>query len=112
MGHAAVSPTSFYPAYIPPILNYAATHGGIRTQIAGNPLDVPKGDLERAITNVLAGSQFGPPVPFVITRPEDIISLYRAMPLFDHGRRHETVKLCRQNPGAFDLARTSKLRIH
>ena len=64
MGDVVVSPTSFYPAYTPTVLNYAATHGGMLTQVVGNPFDVSKEELERRITQVMARSHFGPDVRF------------------------------------------------
>ena len=57
-----LSPTSFYAAYSPTVLNYAATHGGILVEVVGNPFDAPSDDLEHAITGAMRGSHFGQPV--------------------------------------------------
>jgi hypothetical protein len=93
-------------------LNYAAAHGGIWTQVVGNPFDAPKEDLERTIAHVMAISHFGPHVPFVITRPENFVSPYRVILLFDNRRGYTTVKLCSQDPSTFEPAWNGKLRIH
>ena len=55
-----LSPTSFYAAYTPTVLNYAATHGGILTEVTGNPFDAAQEDLEQVITQSMSGSHFGP----------------------------------------------------
>lgn len=112
MGQVVVSPTSFYPGYTPTILSYAAGHGGILVQVAGNPFDVPKEDLDRAIARVMAVSHFGPQVPFVTTRPEGFVSPYRVILLFDNQRGYTTVKLCGGDPDAFEPAWDGKLRVH
>ena len=112
MGQVVVSPTSFYPGYTPSILNYAATHGGILTQVVGNPFDVPQEDLDRAIAGVMAVSHFGQNVPFVTTRPEGFRSPYRVIVLFDNQRGYTTVKLCGEDPASFQPAWEGKLRIH
>ena len=78
----------------------------------GNPFDVPKENLERAIARVLAVSHSGPHVPFVITRPEGFDSPYRVILLFDNKRGYTTIKLCGQDPGAFEPAWNGKLRIY
>lgn len=112
MGQVVVSPTSFYPGYTPTILNYAATHGGILTEVAGNPFDVPQADLEQAIARIMAVSHFGPQVPFVTSRPDGFLSPYRVILLFDNKRGYTTVKLCGQDPDAFEPAWDGKLRVH
>jgi hypothetical protein len=65
-----LSPTSYDGAYRPTVLNYAATSGGILVEVVGNPFDVPKADLESAITSAMTGSHFGQQVDFVTTPPE------------------------------------------
>ena len=55
MGGVVLTPTSFYSTYTPTVLNYAASHGGMLTQVVGNPFDVPKAELESSITALAAG---------------------------------------------------------
>lgn len=91
-----VSPTNFYGAYTPSVLNYAATSGGILVEVVGNPFDVPKTDLERAITGAMTGSHFGPRVAFVTTTTEDFRSPYRIVVVFDPTQNYTPSKLCGQ----------------
>lgn len=99
-----LSPTSFYGAYTPTVLNYAATSGGILVEVVGNPFDVPKADLERAITGAMTGSHFGPAVDFVSAPPEGFRSPYRIVMVFDSTQGYTQIKLCGQTgsiaPGA------------
>jgi hypothetical protein len=112
MGDVVLTPTSFYSTYTPTVLNYAATHGGMLTQVVGNPFDVPKEDLERSITQVMAHSHFGPRVAFVTTPPADFVSPYRVILLFDNVQFHTTQKLCGQSPDSFEPHSNGTLRIH
>ncbi len=91
-----LSPTSYYGAYTPTVLNYAATSGGILVEVVGNPFDAPKGDLERAITGAMTGSHFGPNVDFVTTPPEGFRSPYRIVMVFDSTQGYTQHKLCSQ----------------
>ena len=91
-----LSPTSYYGAYTPSVLNYSATSGGILVEVVGNPFDAPKADLERSITGAMAGSHFGPQVDFVTTPPEDFRSPYRIVMVFDSTQGYTQAKLCAQ----------------
>ena len=109
--NVVVSPTSFYGAYSPTVLNYAATHGGILTEVTGNPFDAPQEDLEKAITQSMTGSHFGPRVAFVTTPPEDFASPYRVVMVFDAAQNHTNLKLCRFDHG-IDPQTGEKVRVH
>jgi hypothetical protein len=104
-----LSPTSYYGAYTPTVLNYAATSGGILVEVVGNPFDVPKADLERAITGAMTGSHFGPAVDFVTTTPEGFRSPYRIVVVFDPTQGYTPSKLCRQTqylePGTGEIVK-------
>ena len=91
-----VSPTNFYGAYTPKILNYAATSGGVLVVVVGNPFEDPKTSLEQAITDAMTGSHFGPRVDFVTTIGEDFRSPYRVVIVFDSTQNYTPSKLCRQ----------------
>ncbi len=91
-----LSPTSYYGAYTPSVLNYSATSGGILVEVVGNPFDAPKADLERSITGAMTGSHFGPQVDFVTTPPEDFRSPYRIVMVFDSTQGYTQAKLCAQ----------------
>ena len=92
-----LSPTNFYGAYTPTVLNYSAARGGMLVEVVGNPFDAPKGDLEQAITSAMSGSHFGPHVDFMTTTPEDFRSPYRVVLVFDSARGYTESKLCRES---------------
>lgn len=106
-----LSPTSFYGAYTPTVLNYASTRGGILTEITGNPFDVPQEDLEQAITQSMRGSHFGPTVAFITTPPEEFTSPYRVVMVFDAAQHHTESKLCRFNHG-IEPQTGDRVRVH
>jgi hypothetical protein len=106
-----LSPTSFYAAYTPTILNYAATRGGILVDVTGNPFDAPQEDLEQAITQSMTGSHFGPRVGFLTTPPEDFVVPYRVVMVFDAAQNHTDLKLCRFDHG-IDPQAGEKVRVH
>ena len=81
-----LSPTSFYAAYTPTVLNNAATTGGMLVEVVGNPFDAPKAELEQSITGAMDGNHFGPHVDFVTTPPEGFRSPYRIVMVFDSER--------------------------
>jgi len=91
-----LSPTNFYIAYTPTVVNSAAASGGILVEVVGNPFDAPQADLERTITSAMTGSHFGPPVNFVTTPPEDFRSPYRIVMVFDAAQGYGEAKLCRE----------------
>lgn len=91
-----LSPTNFYIAYTPTVVNSAAGSGGILVEVIGNPFDAPHADLERTITSAMTGSHFGPPVDFVTTPPEGFRSPYRIVMVFDSVQAYGEAKLCRE----------------
>ncbi|HEX9769915.1 MAG TPA: hypothetical protein VGA50_12145 [Kiloniellales bacterium] len=104
-----LSPTSYYGAYTPSVLNYSATSGGILVEVVGNPFDAPQGDLERAITGAMTGAHFGPHVDFVTTAPEGFRSPYRIVLVFDPAQNYTAYKLCSETqsiePGTGDTVK-------
>lgn len=104
-----LSPTSFYGAYTPTVLNYSATSGGMLVEVVGNPFDVPKSDLERSITGSMSGYQYGPHVNFITTPGEGFRSPYRIVLVFDPTRGYTESKLCRDSgtiqPGTGDVVK-------
>ena len=69
------------------------------TEISGNPFDVPREDLDRAITQAMKGAHFGPTVDFITTPPEDYKVPYRVVMVFDAAQGHTEAKLCRSDHG-------------
>ncbi len=104
-----LSPTSYDGVYTPTVLNYAATSGGILVEVVGNPFDAPKAELERATTDAMTGSHFGPAVDFVTTKPEGFRSPYRIVLVFDPTQGYTPSKLCRQTqyiePGTGEIVK-------
>ncbi len=112
MGGVVLSPTSYYPAYTPTVLNYASTHGGILIEVVGNPFEASKEELDRAVTGIMAGSHFGPNVAFVTEPPEDFRSPYRVVLLFDSRPGISSYALCRYDVEAAPPEAGGKLRVH
>ena len=75
----AAGGTTVLPLYVgsydPGMLNYAASKGGMLTEIVGNPFDVPKEEVGRAVTNNMTGSHFGPKVVFTTKASPDNLSV-------------------------------------
>ena len=89
-----LSPTSYYGAYTPSVLNYSATSGGMLVEVLGNPFDAPKGELESSITGAMTGSHFGPQVDFVTTPGDGFRSPYRVVMVFDSTQGYSQYNLC------------------
>ena len=94
------------------VLNYAATHGGILVEVVGNPFDAPSDDLEHAITGAMRGSHFGQSVAFVTEAPEDFVSPYRVVLLFDAGAGPGDIRLCRSDPDSFETRPGEVVQVH
>ncbi len=112
MGDVVLTPTSYYAMYTPTVLNYAASRGGMLTQVVGNPFDVPKEELESSITQVMTHSHFGPKMGFITTPPPNYASPYRVVLLFDDVKGYTTQRLCRESPDSFESKMEGRLRIH
>jgi hypothetical protein len=101
LGLAACSGTVVRPAYIsgsyhPDMVNYAASRGGMRLEVIGNPFDEPRAKLERAVAEAMTDSHFGQHMPFITEVPADFTSPYRVVILFDPPRNANPKKLCQQ----------------
>ncbi len=95
MSDVVVAPTFYYPGYTPTVLIYAATKGGMLTQVRGNPFEqVTDEQLEREIARVMASSHFGPRLPFITTAPDDFASPYRVVVVFDPAQTVSSYKVC------------------
>ena len=92
-----LSPTSYYAAYTPSVVNNAAVAGGMMVEVVGNPFDIPKDELESAVTGAMTGSHFGPAVNFLTTAPDGFRSAYRIVILFDPTQNYTENKLCKES---------------
>lgn len=113
-GAVVVSPLDYYPGYTPTVLNYAATQGGMLTEVVGNPFEQDSQEqLERTITRTMATSHFGPRLPFITTPPEDFASPYRVVVVFDPAQNVNEYKVCRYESEPAAAARKNGIvRVH
>lgn len=92
-------------------LSYAASRGGMLTEVHGNPfVNVAQEDVDRAVTETLESSHFGPDLPFFTTPPDGYESAYRVVVLFSPAPGAAASKLCSdpdqptaQRPGFVDV---------
>ena len=95
MSGTAIAPTYYYAGYTPTVLNYAASKGGMLTQVMGNPFQqVDRDQLNSEINGVMARSHFGPRLPFISKAPADFASPYRVVLLFDPAQAITGYQLC------------------
>ncbi len=80
--------------YSPRELSYAASRGGMLTEITGNPFDAPKAALDSTVTTAMEEAHFGPELAFFTEPPEGSSSAYRVVVLFNPARSANGVKLC------------------
>ena len=109
--NVVLSPTNFYGAYTPTVVNYSATEGGMLVEVVGNPFDASKSELDQAITSAMTGSHFGPHIDFLTTRPEGFRSPYRIVLVFDSARGYTESKLCRES-GSIQPESGETVRVH
>ena len=110
----AADGTTVLPLYVgsydPGMLNYAASKGGMLTEIVGNPFDVPKEEVGRAVTNNMTGSHFGPKVVFTTKASPDNPSPYWVVVLFDPAPNAQAQRLC-SDPNQPSAAQAGRLRL-
>ncbi len=112
-GTVVVSPLEYYPGYTPTVLNYAATQGGMLTEVVGNPFEQDSQEqLERTITRAMATSHFGPELPFITTPPEDFASPYRVVVVFDPAQNISEYKVCRYESEPAAARKNGIVRVH
>ncbi|RDD63246.1 hypothetical protein [Ferruginivarius sediminum] len=86
---------TYRSSYDPSLLSYAASKGGMKTEILGAPF--PTGErtqLERAVTNRLEQAAPGPRMAFFTEAPADYTSPYRVVLLFDPAPGQPLHDLC------------------
>ena len=91
-----VGPTYVQPSYDVQLLS-AVGHGGLRTEVVGNPFGVPQGELERAVTGAMKGANFGPPLNFVPPDQAAEGSPYKVVVLFSPAPSAKPERLCRDS---------------
>lgn len=93
---ASVPHTYVDGAYRPSYLGYAASRGGMMTEVVGNPFAAPKPALDAAVTETLQASHFGPELPFFTEPPEGYSSYYRVVVLLNPAPGAAPSRLCEQ----------------
>ena len=106
-----LSPTNFYGAYTPTVVNYSSARGGMPVEVVGNPFDAPKDELNAAISGWMEGSHFGPRVNFLTEPPGDFSSAYRIVMVFDPSQGYTELKLCRES-GSIQPGTGEAVRVH
>lgn len=91
-----------YDAYRPSYLSYAASRGGLLTEVVGNPFDAPKTAVDDAVTETFGQRAFGPKLDFFTEPPEGYSSAYRVVVLFDPAPGAAPARLCREPAQAQD----------
>ena len=89
-----VGPTYVQPSYDVQLLS-GVGHGGLRTEVVGNPFGVPQNELERAVTGAMKGANFGPPLNFVPPDQAAEGSPYKVVVLFSPAPNAKPEQLCR-----------------
>lgn len=75
---------TYYSSYSPGMLSYAASKGGMKTEIIGAPVTAgERTEFAEFVTRRLAEGSPGPVMPFFTDAPADFTSPYRVVLLFD-----------------------------
>lgn len=92
-GITVVRPAQFDYAYGPNFANSVARYGDVPTIVLGNPFGEPIGEVEKAVTEALKGSYFGPELTFAPAEPETEAS-YRLLVVFNPAPSARPDKVC------------------
>lgn len=76
-------------------LAYAAGNGEMATVIIGNPFDLPKQQVDAAVTDAMAGSYAGPEIRFTTTPAPDAPKGYDVVVLLDGAPAMDARLLCK-----------------
>ncbi|MEM7226126.1 MAG: hypothetical protein AAF495_24325 [Pseudomonadota bacterium] len=83
------------PSYDPRLVGTMAKYGGVMPmEVYGNPFNVPKNELDSAMSSAMKGANFGQPLDFSTTPPEGIASPYSLVVLFSPARNAKANKIC------------------
>lgn len=93
-GGTVLQPAYISGAYQLDMLNYAASRGGMLTEVVGNPFQAPKHEIDQTVTASMAKSHFGPDLPFVTSVPAENTSPYRVVMLFNPAPNARADSIC------------------
>ncbi len=96
-GAVKVQPT-YVNSYDPGMLQYAVSKGAILTEVVGNLFDVPKEEVDAAVTRSMTGATFGRMARFTTKVSPDYNSPYRVVVLLDPALGAQANRLC-SDPG-------------
>ena len=93
-GSSQIAYTYVSDNYDPSFLGYAASRGGMLTEVVGNPFQADKARLDSRVTDSFETFHFGPELPFFTEPPEDFRSSYKVVVLFNAARSANAARLC------------------
>ena len=86
------------PAYIgsydPGMVGYAASRGGMLTEVVHNPFSQPKREVDLRVAQAMEGAHFGQPMPFFLEAPEGFISPYRIVVVLNAAPNAKSEAVC------------------
>lgn len=86
------------PTYNSSELGYAAESGELRVVVVGEPFDVDRAVFERAVTDAMAGRNWGPDVAFTTKPGPGAREAYRAVMIFNPQTSLIGERVCRTDP--------------
>ena len=89
-----IAPEFVSSSYDPMIVSAMAKYGAVPTEVLGNPFDVPKQQLDDAVTGAVTGANFGPPLTFTTSPPADLPSPYSLVVLFNPAPNAKANRIC------------------
>ena len=108
-GGAVIVQPPHVRSYDPGMLRYAISKGAILTEVVGNPFDVPKEEVDAAVTGSMTGATFGRQASFKTQVSTDYNSPYRIVFLLDPALGAQANRLCSE-PGQPTATRPDRIR--
>ena len=93
-GQPVISNSHVVEYYRPQELGYAASKGGMYTEVTGNPFQTEKAALDRQVTEAFEDAHFGPELAFFTEKPTDRTPAYRTVVLFNPAPNANAARLC------------------
>ena len=97
-GDVVLTRAAMSPTYNSSELGYAAEGGALRVVIVGEPFDVERAVFERAVTDAMAGRNWGPEVAFTTNPGPGAREAYRAVMIFNPPTGLIGEQICRTDP--------------
>jgi hypothetical protein len=97
-GGVVLTRADMSPTYGSGELGYAAEGGGLRVVIVGEPFEVERAVFERAVTDAMAGRNWGQAVDFTTNPGPGARDAYRAVMIFNPPTGLIGERVCRTDP--------------